>query len=734
MATYTLTTIGDNLVGTTGNDIFNALYDAAVTDTFAANDFLDGGAGIDTLHLDHRLDVAITPPDDLWTHVSYIEKIEINTTGNGAQTITTGINFQSAFAAAGVNLTTGTTGSGAIGLTMTTFTGVATIRTTSLAGAQTIVTGSGSTTVAAISDAGALIIKGIGLNSVFATTTGAGAQTIGDGSGNGANLAVVIASSAGGAQTIISTNTNAVIVVATSAAGEQNIVTNAGADIVMASTTSAINTIDTGEGNDTVTIFATASGNYTINAGSGNDAMTGGAGNDTLIGGLGDDILNGGAGVDNMIGGDGSDLYYVDINTDVVTETNAIASTGGIDTVYSSIAAYTLTANVENGKIISTEIANLTGNSLNNILDGNIGNNIINGGLGNDVINGGAGTDTMIGGAGSDSYYVDNVGDVVTESTGQDWDAVYSTVSYTLSANVEALVLTGSAAINATGNAGYNYLVGNSADNIFDAKAGADFMVGGAGNDSYNVDTSGDTIIEYANEGWDTAWSSSHYTLGVNVEALLFYGSANLNGYGNADYNYLVGNSGNNLLDGQGGNDLIDGGEGADTLVGSLGADNYILTEITAVTDTLRIATGDSLVTVGGYDFATGFKLGTGIVSTAGVDKLDLVNTSIATNAAAVNGVDLGAILSHSINNGIISFDDINNYTTPMTITGGYLPSVFGYLQANITGGNTVAFIAEGNTYVFQDGGVTDTLVELVGVVASSINTTGLGANAVWIV
>lgn len=51
MATYTLTTNGDNLVGTAGNDTFNGTYDAAVTDTFGANDFLNGGTGIDTLHL-----------------------------------------------------------------------------------------------------------------------------------------------------------------------------------------------------------------------------------------------------------------------------------------------------------------------------------------------------------------------------------------------------------------------------------------------------------------------------------------------------------------------------------------------------------------------------------------------------------------------------------------------------------------------------------------------------------
>ena len=57
------------------------------------------------------------------------------------------------------------------------------------------------------------------------------------------------------------------------------------------------------------------------------------------------------------------------------------------------------------------------------------------------------------------------------------------------------------------------------------------------------------------------------------------------------------------------------------------------------------------------------------------------------------------------------------------------------YVQANIIGGNTVAFIADAtNTYVFQDGGTTDTFVELVGVTATSVNTTGLGLGSVWII
>jgi Ca2+-binding RTX toxin-like protein len=192
----------------------------------------------------------------------------------------------------------------------------------------------------------------------------------------------------------------------------------------------------------------------------------------------------------------------------------------------------------------------------------------------------------------------------------------------------------------------------------------------------------------------------------------------------------LLGSSFNDTLTGDSGVNVLTGGNGADLLIGGLGKDSYILTETVVATDTVRIAAGDSVVS--GFDVATGFKLGTGN-SSVGIDKLDLANTTIAANVAKVNGVDAGVIHSHSISSGIISFDDINTFTTPLAITAANIANVFTYLQANITGGNTVAFVSGADSYVFQDGGVNDTLVELVGVSAHTVNTSGLGAGTIWI-
>ena len=63
---------------------------------------------------------------------------------------------------------------------------------------------------------------------------------------------------------------------------------------------------------------------------------------------------------------------------------------------------------------------------------------------------------------GNDTYFVDNAGDAVTESGGQGTDAVFASVNYGLTANVETLVLQGGADLQGFGNALANTIFGNS--------------------------------------------------------------------------------------------------------------------------------------------------------------------------------------------------------------------------------------------------------------------------------
>lgn len=155
----------------------------------------------------------------------------------------------------------------------------------------------------------------------------------------------------------------------------------------------------------------------------------------------------------------------------------------------------------------------LNGTAKDDQIYGYDGNDTLNGGAGNDFLDGGPGIDTMFGGQGDDIYVVDNAGDAVVENAGEGKDTVQASVSYSLPANVETLVLTGSAAINGTGNALDNVLVGNGASNTLDGGSGADILSGGGGADVLIGGFGGDTYLFSVGDGHD-----------VVKEALMTYG------------------------------------------------------------------------------------------------------------------------------------------------------------------------------------------------------------------
>jgi Ca2+-binding RTX toxin-like protein len=448
------------------------------------------------------------------------------------------------------------------------------------------------------------------------------------------------------------------------------------------------------------------SGNDVLTGGRGDDTLSGGAGNDQLNGRAGDDTLNGGTGLDTMLGGTGNDTYIVDNVGDVVTEN----ANEGLDTVKSSVT-YTLAPNVENLTLTGTGAVNGTGNTLDNVLTGNSAANVLTGGTGNDtyvvgivdtvteaanagtdtvqsavtwtlganlenltltgttaingtgntldnVLTGNSAANTLAGGAGNDTYVV-GIGDTVTEAANAGTDTVQSAMTWTLGANIENLTLTGTAAVNGTGNSSNNSLTGNNAANILDGGAGADTLAGLDGNDTYLVDNTGDAVIELANNGTDLVQSSVTYTLAANVENLTLTGATAINGTGNTLDNVLTGNSAANTLTGGAGNDTLSGGTGADTLVGGTGNDTYVVDNTSDVVTELTNEGTDTVQSSVTYALA------------ANVENLTL------TGATAINGTGntLDNVLTGNSGNntltGGVGNDTLNGGTGNDTMLGG---------------------------------------------------------------
>ena len=289
----------------------------------------------------------------------------------------------------------------------------------------------------------------------------------------------------------------------------------------------------------------------------------------------------------------------------------------------------------------------LIGTDGDDLLLGGWGHDTLIGLGGNDLLDGGFRADSMMGGSGNDTYVVDKVDDVVMENANEGIDTVQSSVSYTLSANVENLTLTGTAATNGTGNSMNNVLTGNSAANV---------LSGGTGNDVYVIGA-GDSVVEQANEGFDTIVSNATTTLSANVEVLVLTGTNAIDGTGNNLTNVLTGNNAANVLD---------GGAGADVMTGLDGDDTYVVDNSSDLVVELANQGNDTVRSSVTYAL------------TANVENL------ILTNSASINGT------GNSLDNVLVGNSGVN------TLTGG--------------AGNDTYVVGAGDTVVESNDGGTETV------------------------
>jgi Ca2+-binding RTX toxin-like protein len=204
-----------------------------------------------------------------------------------------------------------------------------------------------------------------------------------------------------------------------------------------------------------------------------------------IFGNNGANFLDGLVGADIMTGFGGNDIYAVDNAGDVVIEENGQGN-DAIYTTFSYILGFGSSVELLASRDNSLTVAmNLFGNELNNTILGNNGANYLDGLTGADV---------MAGYSGDDTYIIDNAGDVVVEEAGRGSDAVYTSLSFVLSAgsSVETIGARDNSltiALNITGNELGNGLLGNNGANVLDGKGGADTLLGFAGADTFAFTT-----------------------------------------------------------------------------------------------------------------------------------------------------------------------------------------------------------------------------------------------------
>lgn len=475
-----------------------------------------------------------------------------------------------------------------------------------------------------------------------------------------------------------------------------------------------------------------------------------------------------------LAGGSGNDVYEIQRATDAVVEDAG----GGTDTVRASVS-YALTANVEHLTLTGSEHINATGNSGNNVLTGNAGDNVLDGGAGTDtasyasstssvsvaldleglaqdtggagvdtligienltgsafddflvgndganVLDGGLGADVLVGGLGNDRYVLNVAQDEVFEDVNGGTDTVVTSFSYTLGANLENLILSGSGNFNATGNALDNVLTGNNGSNRLNGGTGVDTAsyatsrVGvTVGLDRVGPQSTGagiDTLISIEN----LTGSNRNDVLHGNANANVLNGGAGIDtlsyaraasavavslaittaqatGGGGSDtvlnFENLTGSAFADTLTGNTGSNVLDGGLGADTLTGGAGNDSYYVDNA-----------GDSVVELAAEGLDTVYSTINHMLALNVENLILLGSTNINGTGNAGNNVLTGNSGANLLNGG--SGSDTASYA-----------AASGAVTANLATGAALG------------GGGNDTLISIENLIGSAFGDTLIGS------
>ncbi|MFA9372919.1 MAG: hypothetical protein ACERKK_02065, partial [Poseidonibacter sp.] len=361
---------------------------------------------------------------------------------------------------------------------------------------------------------------------------------------------------------------------------------------------SAINGADTIIGNSASNTIYGQKGDDTLNGMAGSDYLYGGDGADTIIGGANADYLYGDAGNDSFnvgstlisdYSGDiidgGSEIDTINYNTidtsGFTQGVEIVLQAGSPANVYvdgSTTVHHTIT-NVEN--VIGTDLKDIiTGDNQANTISGMAGDDILKGNALSDILYGGDGADELWGEEGSDLLEGGADNDIIRGGSGFDIlrgdagaDSIYG----------------GADADQIYGGADNDYIEGGDDNDTIIGEAGNDTIRGDKGNDIIaggTVTISAGAVTASVDDGnADTVdYSGALTSMTVDLETddntdLASKGeasSSNLNDQGTDelyDIENVIGSEENDTIKGSSENNILEGRSGDDTIWGEVGAD-----------------------------------------------------------------------------------------------------------------------------------------------------------------
>ena len=776
----------DSLVGGSGLDTLTA---GSGTDTLVAGNGLTtliGGTGNDVFVVNNAADViqdSSATTNSVQSSASFSLVTNVNSltlTGTFALTGTANGATDTLTSNTGVDTLVGGTGndtfvinnsSDVIQDTSTTATNLAkaavsyslaaNVNTLTLTGSAALVGTANSGNDSLTGNSGAdTLIGGTGVDTL---TAGAGVNTLIGGTGNTIfvvnNASDVVQDTSSSANNtlrssvtyVLPTNVNALVLTGTSAlkgtansgndtltsntgldtlvggAGNDTFVVSNSGDIVQDTSSTSTNTIlstvafTLPTNVNTLTFTGNTALHGTGNAG--NDSMTANSGADTLSAGNGTDTLvSGTTGADSLVAGTGNDLFIVNFAGDIVT----VGSTHGTDTIQSSVT-YTAAPNVAN--LILTGTAALTGTGSSTAIT--IGAN-----SGADTLAAGSGVATLVGGPGNDTFVVNNVSDVVQDTSTTATNTLLSSVSYTLPTDVNRLILTGTAALMGTANSANDTLTANTGADTLVSGSAVDSLVGGTGADLFVINNGADIVTVGSTHGVDTIQSSVSYTASANVANLTLIGTAAIAGTGNSLAGTLSANNAN---------DTLIAGSGIDTLVGGTGTDLFIVNSASDVVTLGTSGTSDTIQSSASYTLPTNVQYltlnGTSALTGTGNSLTDLiVGNSGADTLVGGTGI---AVLEGGRTAGSDQIKALSNQAALIggaaasTLTGGAFKDFYaaGKVSDSITTGATANVVAvnkgDGATTLQPTTSATNVLSLGAGIDTESLFFTKTGNNLI---